>query len=486
MESRFLAGGLTRRGLFAAGLSAALAPSLAMAESGGTGIARAIAETARRLPAAAPAAVADRTAWTLLDNLGAILYATSLPAAMKSAGYFAGDKQADVAVLAAGLSGTEAQAAAASAYLIHAAEIDDSDMRGQIRASAVIMAACLAAAQASDASGEAFIRAAALGYTLQGRFAAPVGPIQAQGWMASGVWGPPSAAAAVALMKGQPAEDIAAALSIAASDAGGVFQYYFDQTEEKRLIVARAARTAVESAGLAALGERGAAQAIEGKAGLYRLLARAAPPAASHFTNNLAALEGPLFVRPKFYAASHSIIPSLDGLAAALPAAFDPASIERFIVRGDSAWGEVIGEKINRFEAPETQLAAALNFSFVIALFLSKGSVLPADYTAAALADPAVLSLARAARFETAPGEPLSVELILSNGGSIRAGAIDPPPDEPAPLEAEKRLAKFAALAGGRLSPDQIKALREHCFRVGEAASMRAWAARAQAIMGLG
>lgn len=483
MESHFLVGGLTRRGILAAGLAAALAPRAVMADS--AGVVHAIAEAARRLPASAPPAVAERIGWTLLDNLGAILHASSLPAALKTAGYFAG-KTGDVAVLATGLTGVATQAAAASAYLIHAAEIDDSDMRGQIRASAVIMAACLAAAQASDVSGEAFIRAAALGYTLQGRFAAPVGPIQGEGWMASGVWGPPAAAAAVALLHDQSTNEIADAIAMAVSASGGVFQYYFDQTEEKRIIVARAARTAVESAGLAALGERGAAHAIEGKAGLYRLFARAAPPAASHFTDDLAALEGPLFVRPKFYAASHSIIPSLDGLAAVLPADFDAAAVERFIVRGDPAWGEVIGEKIDNFEAPETQLAAALNFSFVVSLWLLRGSVLPADYTAETLADPAILGLARAARFESAPGEPLSVELILKDGGSIRANAIDPPPDEPAPLEAEKRLAKFNALAGERLSPRRIEALRAHCFAVDEAGSMRAWAARAQSIMGLG
>ncbi len=454
-----------------------------MAESHEPSHARAIAAAMKNLPRAAPDAVAERTAWALLDAFGAMLYATTLPDAVAAARYFAGEAhRGDIVIPVADLSANAAQAAAATAFLIHAAEIDDSDMRGQLRASAVILSAALAAAQEADASGVDFIRAAALGYTLQGRFAAPVGAIQARGWMASGVWGPPSAAAAAALLKNLPADQTAAAISLAGATSGGLFQYYFDQTEEKRLIVARAARAAVESADLAALGEHGSPHIIEGRAGLYRLFGGVEAPSSAHFTEGLGDLEGPLFVRPKYFAASHSIIPTLDGLAAAAPQGIDPSTVARIVVRGDPAWASVIGDKINAFEPPSTQIGAALNFSYVVALWIARGRVLPTDYTQASMRDETILALARSSAFETAPGEHLSIEIALKNGETIRASAADPEPDEPAPFERERRLDKFRGLASSRLSEKKAEALRMHCLEAPQARSMREWARRAQEI----
>lgn len=477
---------LNRRAVLACSASACcfgLMMNRAVAEPAALGHARAIADAAVTLPAEAPAPVASRVAWTVLDAMGAILYASTLPDAMAAARYFAGDsRRGAVHVPATGFAASDAAAAAAIAFLIHAAEIDDSDMRGQLRASSVILSATLAAAQAADSSGAAFIRAAALGYTLQGRFVAPVGAIQGRGWMASGVWGPPSAAAAVALLRGQPAEEIASAISLACASSGGLFQYYFDQTEEKRLIVARGARAAVESAELAALGEHGAAHAIEGKSGLYSLFAGSKAPPAEHFTASLGELEGPLFVRPKFFAASHSIIPTLDGLAAAAPQGVAAGSVESIVIRGDSAWGEVIGDKINAFEAPHSRIGAALNFSFVVAMWIARGRVLPTDYTEATMEDETILALARNTSFETAPGEHLSIEVRLKNGETIRASAVDPDPEEPAPLDEARRVSKFEGLARSRLSQGQAEALRTHCLAVGEAESMRDWARRARSI----
>ncbi|HPE29681.1 MAG TPA: MmgE/PrpD family protein [Parvularculaceae bacterium] len=476
-------GTLTRRTLLTCSAAAWCVHSMAEAHAAEASIAGAIASAAARLPPAPPAEVAERTAWTLADVMGAMLYASTLPEAIEVAQFFARGSRSDEAfVPATDLSATEMQAAAATAFLIHAAEIDDSDLRGQLRASAVIMSSSLAAAQAANASGVEFLRAAALGYTLQGRFAAPVGAIQAHGWMASGVWGPPAGAAAVALLRRQSAEELASAISLAGAASGGLFQYYFDQTEEKRLIVARAARAAVESAELAELGERGASRIIEGKAGLFRLFGGVESPPADYFTAGLEALEGPLFVRPKYFSASHSIIPTLEGLIAAAPQGIDAAAVERVIIKGDPAWGSVIGAKINDFEAPVTPIGAALNFSFVIALWIIRGSVLPADYTDETMRDDRILNLARKFEFQTVQGEHLSIEVQMKSGEAIRAAAADPSPDEPAPLETERRIAKFDGLAGARLTKAKCEDLREHCLSVGEARSMREWMRRTRAI----
>lgn len=445
------------------------------------GCAIAIAEAANALPERAPPQVEERLAWTLIDNIGSMLYAGSLAQAVTAARYFAASAPGEEAdVLTADLSSSQTGAAAAMAYLLHAAEIDDSDPRGELRASAVIMPACLAAAQAADATGAAFLRAAALGYTLQGRFVQSVGPVQVRGWMASGVWGPPAAAAAVALLRKRPPEEIAAAMSLAGSAAGGVFQYYFDQSDEKRIIVARAARAAIESADLAGLGERGAERFLEGRAGLYRLFAGTNAPACETFTDDLGRLEGPLYLRPKFFAASHSIIPTLDGLQSAAPPDLDPASVESFIVRGNAAWSRIVARKINDFEPPSSRIGAALNFSFVVAMWLARRSVLPGDYTQEAFQDPAIISLARSGSFEVNDSEHLSIEIVLRNGERILAVAQDPDRQAPAPLNAEQRVKKFNALSGSRLDERRKADLRAHCMSLKNARSMQDWVRHAQ------
>lgn len=483
------------------------APTITRRSAIGLGLAGAIAAVTGRARAAAPASiserlgaaiaalgpqtppeVATRTAWTLLDAMAALVHG----AGQTSTGAFVRSALARSGAPSASVFGHAAQApvelaAMANAFLIHADEIDDSDLRAQLRASAVIMPTALALAEALDASGAEFVRAAALGYTLQGRFAAPLGPIQRFGWMASGVWGPPAAAAMAASMMRLPASQIASAFALAGSASGGAFQYFYDSTEDKRLIVARGARIAVESAALARQGERGAARIFEGQAGLYRLFGGtgAAVPEPDALARDLGNLEGPLFIRPKFFAASHSIIPTLDGIFADVPKDFDTASVDRFVVRGDAGWASVLADKTNRFSAPDTRMGAMLNYSFVVAMFLLRRSAMPRDFDGDTMRDPAILALAGKARFQTVAGQPdLALDLIGRDGRRLMIRARTPPPGEQAPLDAERRRAKFDALTGPLMPPARRDALRAACLGVAQVSSMRRWAQTVRSLAG--
>jgi 2-methylcitrate dehydratase PrpD len=434
-----------------------------------------------------PHEVAERTAWTLLDVMGTVVYGASLAGTRNFLNSVrARSGQPATMVFGAGRAAPIELAAAANAFLIHAAEIDDSDLRAQLRASAVIMPTALALAEARDIDGAAFIRAAAMGYTLQGRLAAPLGPIQRFGWMASGVWGPPAAAAMAADMMELSTPQMASAIGLAGSASGGSFQYFFDQTEEKRLIVARAARTAVESAMLASAGEPGPSFVFEGQAGLYRLFGDRVlkAPDAATLVANLGSLEGPLFIHPKFYAASHSIIPTLDGIDADIPRTIDIGAIDRVIVRGDAGWAAVLADKINQFTPPATLIGAMINYSFVISLFLARRTLMPDDITESVIRDPAMLALARKARFETVPGPAdLSVELVMADGVGHLAHARTPAADKPAPFQRTERLAKFEGLTARMLSADRRSKLQALCLGVGTASSMRRWAREVQRVV---
>lgn len=470
----FVAGAAT--GLtVAAGRGLAAQPSLAQA------LASAVVAS-RDTPV--PAEVLDRTVWSVIDCLGAMIFAARTPEVrpfLDLVGSRRGKPKARV--LGAGVTAAVEYAAAGGAFLIHANEMDDGDMRSQLRASSVIMSTALAMADALDQSGLAFLRSAALGYTLQGRLAAPQGPTQGRGWMASGVWGPPAAGAMAADALGLTAEQIASALALAASASGGSFQYFHDQTEEKRLVVARAARSAVEAALLARSGESGARHILEGPAGLYRLFGGkdGVLPTAEALAADLGRLEGPLFIHPKFFAASQSIIPTLDGIAADLPG-LKVDDIEGFTLRGDATWAPVLADKINRFEPPRTRIGAMMNFSYVLGLVMVHGTALPGDY--ADLPDAGAVAFARKGRFELDPeAAVLRIEFRMKDGRVLSSQARYPGPKDLAPLEAPRRLAKFNALTG-RIDPERRAALLEACRALPGEPSMRRWVSRVQSLTG--
>ncbi len=441
----------------------------------------------RHADAPVPDEVAKRISWTLLDGFAVMHFGAR---ARGSAPFLSTmscklvSQHASVPALSLQLAPEDA--AAINAFLIHAAEVDDSDLRGQLRASAVVLPAVLAAAEIADASGQEFVRALALGYTLQGRFTAPLSaPVQSRGWMASGVWGPPAAAAAAALLMKLPPSQIASAIGLAGSGSGGLFQYFYDQTEEKRLIVARAARTAIESVQLAQAGEIGPTRIIEGRAGLYALFAGQAAPSASVLTANLEAMEGPLFIYPKLFAASHSIIPSLDGMAADLPASFKWQEVASYVVRGDQGWADTVGSKMLDYSATQSPIGAMLNYPFVIAMFLIRRSVMPSDYPSA-MEDPRVDAFARLGTFEVQKGPAdLSIEFRMKDGSQQLVRARTPGPEDRAPLNTIGRQRKIAALTAD-LTILERRRLEELCHSVSEAKSMRAWVGEVTTVLRAG
>lgn len=419
-----------------------------------------------------PSPVAERLAWTLLDGVAVMRYSSRLHASepfVRSLSDRVGTPAASVPALRLTLAAENA--AAVNAFLLHATEIDDSDLRGQLRASSVVLPAILAMAEAVDCSGTDFVRAASLAYSVQGRLSTPLQP---RGWMSAGVFGPPAAAAAAAFLMDQPAAVIASAIGLAGSASSGLFQYYYDQTEDKRIIVARGARIAVESARLAALGEVGPPRIVEGRAGLYPLFAGSPAPDAAVLTTGLDALEGPLYLRPKFHSASQSIIPTLDGLAEDLPPDFRPDDVEFFVVRGDKRFGDTIGEKIQRYERPATVMGAMLNYNFAVAMYLVRRSVMPSDYPVA-LADERIHRFAALARFEaSAPPDALDIEFRMRDGRRHLVHARKHGRHEPAPLDRERRLQKFAALSSD-LEPAARQRMLDLCLQVDTARSMRQW-----------
>ena len=478
---------LGRRAFLTAG-AACLAAGPAVAASGdastmsaGIGQAVSAVDAASLTPE-----VVDRVRLCLVDNLGTLAFTGR---AARHDHFLhrlaARGGRPEASVVGTRLRTPWEDAAAAAAYLIHYSETDDSDFRAELRASPTVMGPALALAQWPGVTGADLTAAIAAGYSVLGGLAAPVGPTQDDGLMSAGVWGPSASAAVAARMMRLDPRQTANALGLAAGAAGGLFQYFYDQTEEKRLVVARAARAGVESALLAAQGEVGPARVYEGQAGLYRVLGAltGSKPDVSGVVAAVRRMDGPLYIYPKFFAASSSITPSLEALAPAVAAGLSAGEVERVALRGDPARYGVVASKLDHFETPGTVIGAKINYAFMMAFMLVNGAADAATVAAARLDDARVIALARKFAFEPAPGDPGHVVLHLRSGQSRVLPIPNQRPGSVAPAALELRAMKFDRLAGSSLGAARAAALRRVAGGGPEATSGRRWIGELQALL---
>jgi 2-methylcitrate dehydratase PrpD len=375
------------------------------------------------------------------------------------------------------------EAAAYIAYLIHAAETDDTDHRASLRASPVVIAPALAVAEASGASGEDLLTAIAIGYSVLGALGEPTGPIQTQGLMSASVYGTISSAAVASYLLELDEEQTQHAVSLAASAGNGLFQYYFDQSDEKRIVIARSARIGVEAALLAQAGEEGAPFILEGRSGLYPVLTGTSLSKAQIETMvaKIAALDGPLHIEPKFYATSDSIIPYLKGIDA-LDMPLVVEEVDYFELVADKRYGVVLEDKIVNYHPPRTALGAKLNFNFVVSLLLHRGSVLPQHYDSAGLRNPEVLELARKGRFTAMDQDGFPKLLIhMRRGNTITVTPEFPDRSAYVPAYEDQRAEKIRQLTDTLWSDDERSKALTDIRGVASEETAGAWIRRYQA-----
>jgi 2-methylcitrate dehydratase PrpD len=114
-----------------------------------------------------PAAVAEKTKHHILDTIAAMISGAPLPPGKKAISYArtrGGTKEAGV--VATNIVTSAENAALANGMLAHADETDDSHAPSLTHPGCGIVPAALAMAEREEASGEALIRAVALGYDI--------------------------------------------------------------------------------------------------------------------------------------------------------------------------------------------------------------------------------------------------------------------------------------------------------------------------------
>jgi 2-methylcitrate dehydratase PrpD len=186
------------------------------------------------------------------------------------AAFAAGIGVAGPSLVIGGGRGSAALAALVNATSAHALDYDDNFRPAITHASAVLVPALLAVAQAQNADGRTLVDAYLVGLEAQAAIGRGVNPSHyTLGWHSTSTVGAIGTAAGVAWLSGLDTGGIGRAMSLAASMASGTKGQF--GTPAKPLHAGLAARNAVEAAELAAAGMTGRLDILEGPQGFLEL-----------------------------------------------------------------------------------------------------------------------------------------------------------------------------------------------------------------------
>lgn len=217
---------------------------------------------------ALPPEVLHHAQRAVIDWYASLYPGLAMPAVQVLQATLAEDLDRGDARLALGRAATTRAAALINGTAAHAAEVDDSFRDAMYHPGAATIAAALAAAQATKATGPEFLRAVVLGYEVSTRVGVVMGRPHYKFWHNTGTMGSFGAAAAAGSLMGLDEEAYAQALALAATFTAGLQQAFRSESMGKPLHAGRAAEAGVLAAQLAARGMRSSLDVLEGESGL--------------------------------------------------------------------------------------------------------------------------------------------------------------------------------------------------------------------------
>jgi 2-methylcitrate dehydratase PrpD len=388
-----------------------------------------------------------------------------------------GEPQATVIGLADRLPA--ANAAFANAMLCHGLDFDDTHSDSVSHVSTVVAPAALAAGELQAASGRDVVAAIVAGNEIVCRIGmAASGRFHARGFHPTAVCGIFGALAAVARVAGADAETTTRSLGIVGSMASGLFAYLADGTPTKPIHPAWAAHGAHIAARLAHHGASGPQSVIEGKFGLYHAFL-GAQAGEIDIESRLADL-GRRWETPRIaykpYPVCHFMHGSLGATAEAMRGRLLTADeIEEVVVTVPEAGVSLVLEPAEQKRAPRSEYEGKFSLQYSAASMLVRGHVGVGDFTDEAIADPAVLAVARKVRYETREyptypqAFPGGVRVTLTSGETFEGDLPHQRGGPENPLSADEVRAKFRdnaslALAGRAASEleEAILGLERH------------------------
>lgn len=354
-----------------------------------------------------------------------------------------------------------ADAALINGTASHAFELDDYH-NAKLHPGAVVIPAALAIAEERDLSGEQLVTAIAAGYEVMIRSSLALEPSAARlrGWHLTGVCGPFGAAAASARLLGLDAERTAWALGLAGTQGAGLWAFNADGAMSKRLHAGKAAHSGVLAAELAASGFTGPTQIYEfHDGGFLKAYSDASDPAP--LTQDLGKVYHLDAISVKPYSccgSTHAYIDAALELRRRLGNAWDPTRPVRV------GMSKVVDVQCGFDYVPSTALNAQMSLRYILAVALQDGKVLPQQFSAEKLQDPA--SCALAAKLELVDDPELDKlypvhfagwVAALVDGIWMRVDILDPSGSLARPIDAAGITEKFRGI-NPQLPTDRIAA----------------------------
>jgi 2-methylcitrate dehydratase PrpD len=419
-----------------------------------------------------PSHVVEDAKLHLLDVLGCGLAAHASDIAAEGRSTMAelgGEPQATVIGLADRLPA--ANAAFANAMLCHGLDFDDTHSDSVSHVSTVVCPAALAAGELHGASGRDVLAAIVAGNEIVCRIGmAASGRFHERGFHPTAVCGIFGGAAAVSRLGGADAETTTRSLGIVGSMASGLFAYLADGTPTKPIHPAWAAHGAHIAARLAQHGASGPQSVLEGKFGLYHAFL-GAETGEIDIDRQLADL-GERWETPRIaykpYPVCHFMHGSLGAAAEAMRGRQLTADeIEDVVVTVPEAGVSLVLEPAAQKQAPRSEYEGKFSLQYSAASMIVRGHVGVGDFTDEAIADPAVLAVARKVRYET-PAYPTypqafpgGIRVTLVSGETLESDFPHQQGGPENPLSPDEVRAKFRDNAGLALAGSAVAALED-------------------------
>ena len=348
---------------------------------------------------------------------------------------------------------------------MHAFELDDYHSGAKLHPGAVVFAAAYPLAEKTGAGGEGFMAACAAGYEamIRASIAADSLEVRRRGFHLTGLCGPFGAAAAAARLMGLTPERTANALGLAGTQGAGTWAFQCDGSETKRFHAGRAAQSGLLAASLAAMGYTGPNEIFEYEdGGFLRAFSGCGDP--ELLTKELGARWEAEAVSFKPYCccgSTHSTIDAVLALRAEHGVA--PEDVREIEIMNHS----VVKQQCSWRYEPVSPLRAQMNIEYCAAVALADGEAGPRQFAPERIADPALVALARRARFTVDPeieklypgAFPAKVAIRTHDGRELRSRVAGPKGSPQNPMDFDMVAEKFRRMTGGVISPDSQDAL---------------------------
>jgi 2-methylcitrate dehydratase PrpD len=265
----------------------------------------------------------------------------------------------------------------------HVVEQDDVHNGAVFHPATVVFPAVLAAAQGVDASGQALLAAAVVGYEAGIRIGQYLGRSHYRVFHTTGTAGTLAAAAAVAHVLNADPTAMVHALGSAGTQAAGLWEFLRDAADSKQLHTAKAAADGLLSAYLAHDGFTGAQHILEGAQGMASGMSSDAD--ARKLTAGLGERWGVLETSFKYHASCRHTHPAADAL---LQAIHDHQLTSDRIAHIRACVHQAALDVLGPVTDPQTVHQAKFSMAFVLALIALYQQAGIEQFTEGALRDP--------------------------------------------------------------------------------------------------